>query len=421
MKIGIVGCGSTGLAAAAFLHDAGHEVVLFEQFTAPKAIGAGLLLQPTGLAVLARLGLDRAAIAHGGRIEHLYGRTKAGRLVFDLRYRDLATDCFGLGIHRGTLFMLLYEAVRARNIPIEIGHAITDSEITCSETTGETRWLQSADGRHGPFDLVVDASGYRSLLRQKHAEIRLQKPYPYGAVWAICEDKGQQFGGKALQQRYIGAHTMAGIMPVGRSPAPDSPHYVTFFWSLPVSEFAAWEARGLEAWKEEVRHCWPESEPILAQIHDLQSLTCAAYGDVVLKRWHAERLVFLGDAGHSMSPQLGQGANLGLVDAMTLADCLAKAPDMAQALAQYSRTRRRHLRFYQATSRLLTPFFQSESRMAAWVRDWTFHNVTRVPYAKREMLRVLAGIKTGPFSQLNPGDWHTDYAWRKRASKAAIA
>lgn len=417
MRIAIVGCGSTGLAAAAFLHDLGHAITLLEQFEAPKPVGAGLLLQPTGLAALARLGLDQDAIARGGRIEHLYGRTRKGRVIFDLRYDDLAPGCFGLGIHRGTLFSLLHDAVQARGMSPRI-----DCKVTESDVDAEGRWLMDACGdRHGPFDLVVDASGYRSALRNRYAQIRVKKPYPHGAVWAVCQDPDQRFGGQALQQRYIGAHTMAGAMSVGRGPDAASPHYVTFFWSLPVDSFAAWEARGMEAWKQDVRHCWPEIEPILAQIHTAGDLTFAAYGDVVLKRWHAERLVFLGDAGHSMSPQLGQGANLGLVDALTLADCLRKQGDLATALADYSRTRRGHLRFYQRASRWLTPFFQSDRRWAAWLRDMSFAALARVPYVRREMLRTLAGVKTGPFSQLDPGDWHADYDLRKRASKASIA
>ena len=83
--------------------------------------------------------------------------------------------------------------------------------------------------------------------------------------------------------------------------------------------------------------------------------------------WHADRLVFLGDAAHATSPQLGQGANLAMIDAVTFADCVAAAPDAA-----YSAARRRHLNYYQFMTRALTPFFQSDSRLLAVVRDLTF-------------------------------------------------
>ena len=43
----------------------------------------------------------------------------------------------------------------------------------------------------------------------------------------------------------------------------------------------------------------------------------------------------------------------------------------------------------------MTPFFQSDSRLLANVRDLAFHRMKIVPYLRREMLRTLAGLKTG--------------------------
>ncbi|WP_342234966.1 FAD-dependent oxidoreductase [Inquilinus sp. OTU3971] len=53
LSIAVCGCGPAGLAAACFLHDAGHRVRLLERVPEPRPIGAGLMLQPAGLAALA--------------------------------------------------------------------------------------------------------------------------------------------------------------------------------------------------------------------------------------------------------------------------------------------------------------------------------------------------------------------------------
>ena len=106
-------------------------------------------------------------------------------------------------------------------------------------------------------------------------------------------------------------------------------------------------------------------------------------------------LALLGDAAHATSPQLGQGANSALLDALALGDALAKTDDVARALALYARLRRRHVRFYQFASAVMTPFFQSDSRLLANVRDLAFHRMKSLPYLRREMLRTLAGLKTG--------------------------
>ena len=98
MLIGVVGCGVAGQAAATFLSEAGHDVTAFERFAEPRPLGAGLLLQPTGLAVLAALGLAEAALAQGGKVVGLEAKTARGRTVLDLSYADLHPRAHGLGI-----------------------------------------------------------------------------------------------------------------------------------------------------------------------------------------------------------------------------------------------------------------------------------------------------------------------------------
>lgn len=57
LRIAIVGFGSAGAASAILLAGDGHDVTLFERAAENSPIGAGFLLQPTGLAVLKELGI----------------------------------------------------------------------------------------------------------------------------------------------------------------------------------------------------------------------------------------------------------------------------------------------------------------------------------------------------------------------------
>lgn len=111
MRIAIVGCGTGGPAAALFFARQGHEVVVFERVADPRPVGAGLLLQPTGMHVLGLLGLLNRVVPRGARIARLHG-TAGARDVIDLRYAELRPDLFGLGLSRGALFGALYDAVR---------------------------------------------------------------------------------------------------------------------------------------------------------------------------------------------------------------------------------------------------------------------------------------------------------------------
>ena len=67
LDIAIIGAGVGGLAAATMLSRGGHRVAVYERFAAAQPIGSGLMLQPTGLAALERLGLRDAIEARGAR------------------------------------------------------------------------------------------------------------------------------------------------------------------------------------------------------------------------------------------------------------------------------------------------------------------------------------------------------------------
>src|SRR5262249_46972136 len=69
LRIAIVGYGVAGIAAAIFLRRQGHEVTHFEQAENPSPIGAGFLMQSTGLAVLGALNLADGALARGAKVE----------------------------------------------------------------------------------------------------------------------------------------------------------------------------------------------------------------------------------------------------------------------------------------------------------------------------------------------------------------
>ena len=403
-KIAIIGSGTAGLAAAIFLTKDGHDVSLFERFENPQPLGAGIMLQPTGLACLACIGLDEKALNLGARIHNLYGKDVNGSTIFDLTYKDLKSHMFGLGIHRGALFSLLYEEVLRLNVKITTSCEILDTTIKNNQ-----RCITDNSGQeYGPFDLIIDASGMKSPLREKHGKVCYNKPYPYGAVWGVLEDKNQEFCTDYLQQRYAGAGVMIGMLAIGKRPI-DHKQTAAFFWSLPAASYPQWKEDGLEPWKDRVTVYWPDLEPYLHQFKSADDLTFSQYNDTIMKYWHYDHLVFIGDSAHCTSPQLGQGANLGLIDALTLSACLKDVNDINEALHLFTKSRKSHVVFYQLASRLLTPFFQSDSKAAAWVRDKTFGTLCKTPYVKTQMLRTLSGIKTGPLTHLNPGKWHKKY------------
>ncbi|NYZ63127.1 FAD-dependent oxidoreductase [Luteimonas deserti] len=391
LRIAIVGYGTAGQAAAVLLARDGHRLEVFERAAAPGPVGAGFLLQPSGLQVLWRMGLLDAVLAHGARVGRLYGETPCGRAVMDMQYAGLDPRLCGVGLQRGALFHLLDQAWEAR-AALRAGIAIE------SVDPGDDRWLHDADGhRHGPFDLIVVADGAASRLRRHLGTARTDRVYPWGALWCLVA-AGDWPWLQELRQRYVAARRMIGLLPVGTRPGDPVPR-LSFFWSLPVAAFEAWQAAPLEAWHDDVAAMWPEAAARLHEVVQHGHLARASYRDTTLSRWHRGRVVAIGDAAHAMSPQLGQGVNMALLDAESLRDAV-RAHAVAQALDVYQRQRQRHVAIYQAWSRWLTPVFQSEHDLLARLRDVAFQPLGRMPGGRGHMLRVLSGTQQGAFGRL---------------------
>lgn len=443
MKVAVIGAGTAGAAAALFLARSGHAVTVFERVPSPGPVGAGIVLQPTGQAVLARLGLLSHALERGARIDTLRATTSAGRQLFELSYRDVDARLFGLGLHRGVLFEALHEAVSGdARITLHTG-----VDVVGCRRRHERRLVVDAHGEeYGPFELVVVSDGAGSRIADACVSRRVSS-YPWGAFWAVLPDPQDVFAG-VLSQVVENAQRMVGFLPTGRRPTklraaglaredrnpsgrvalastdrdtdadsdtatdadsatrtdrrgrtPDGQNVVSLFWSVRRDEVSRLRAAGIARFREEVLRLEPRAEAVLSPLATTDLLLFAGYHDVVMPRWHGERIVWLGDAAHAMSPQLGQGANLALWDAMALADAIDEAEnsgrDVGAALASYSDGRRDHLDFYQFATRWLTPFFQSDVTLFGFLRDVLMPAATRVPLLRRRMVRSMAGVERG--------------------------
>ena len=391
-SVAIAGAGPAGLAAALALHRDGHRVTVFERFASPQPIGAGLMLQPTGLAVLRELGLADKVAARGRRIERLFGRVlPSRRVVLDLRYRTLHPDAFGLAVHRATLFRPLFDAVEDSSIAIETSRTVTGSELV----EGGKRRLVFANGQtSAPFDLVVDALGMRSPMAPLYGG-GARRDLAYGALWTTLPWPSGSFDEHALEQRYRRASVMIGVLPIGRR-ADNGPQETAFFWSIKPAEYEAWRATGLDSWKANALALWPETAVLLERITSAEQFTLARYAHFTVTRPIAAGLAATGDSAHATSPQLGQGANMALLDAYALVLALRGASDLDAALRRYAALRRWHVRFYQSLSAMFTPFYQSDSAVLPPLRDWIVAPATRLPVARGLVAAMVAGTIFDP-------------------------
>jgi 2-polyprenyl-6-methoxyphenol hydroxylase-like FAD-dependent oxidoreductase len=365
MNIAIIGCGFAGLSSALLLAKRNHSVTLFDRFSEVKTVGAGIMIQPSSMVVLKALGLFDYLLEHGEKIDVLVGTNHKKKNVFVTRYSDFDEHSFGIGIHRSFLFDALYQACRAQaNIQFILGRNV-----------GTIKKLKQ------DHDLVIVANGSHSELRKELPIKQHCRPYPYGCVWGTVEDSTTTLN--KLQQYVYYAEQMFGLLPSG---SLGGKRLLSVFWSLPVTEKDRYSRADMLAAMEKYH-----PEPVLMQkIRDAEFMF-ATYADVWMKTFNHENVVVIGDAAHGMSPQLGQGANMALVDSYFLDQILAGGGPLTAALDKYSATRRSHIDFYTQASKLLTPLFQSDGRLYGLLRDYGFLYAQRLKLTRFLSSHILCG------------------------------
>lgn len=388
MKIGIAGAGIGGLAAAALMAHDGHGVDVFDQFEAPKSVGSGLVMQPVGLEVLDAMGAGDTARALGQSLTAMRGHeADNGAQVLSVNYGK-TPDRQGLAIHRAALFHAIHDAALHHGAAIHASHPITGRD-------GQT--LLSGAKLLGPFDLIVDASGAASPLSPLTA-----RALPYGAIWATVPwPADTDLPSDQLSQCYRRADRMLGVLPIGALPSDPDTRLAAVFYSLPADAEPVWLQTTIADWRAEALSLWPAIAPFLPKTLTHADFTFARYTHGSLRRPYSEGLVHIGDAAHRASPQLGQGANMALLDAMALTKALRQARG-EDALRLFVGARRWHVAAYQAMSAAFTPQYQSDSRWLPKLRDHVLAPLTRVWPVPHILTRLVCGDLVPPMPALTP-------------------
>jgi 2-polyprenyl-6-methoxyphenol hydroxylase-like FAD-dependent oxidoreductase len=372
LQVAIVGYGIGGIAAAVQLRRLGHCITHFDRNDPPAALGGGMLLHPPALRQLRSLGVLDAVIACGAPVKRICARTVRGQMLMDLDYAKLVGDQHGLGIQRGTLHRLLSGADTGRNGVLG-GHNIASVDLQGGYVS------QDSGRRHGPYDLIVVADGAHSALREQIPVFaRRNKCADIVALVGLLDDP-DQFAGHCLVQHFDGARHLS-VWPVGSEYPGGSRRCAV---AINVSPEEAETLRDRVFRRHYMMRLCHGIGGILEGHTDNEDMHVFRYRDVELSTCVAGRAVLIGDAAHSMSPQLGVGAQLAMEDASVLAEKLAAHSDVPAALRAYEIDRWMQVTRYQQASRWLTPLLQSDSRLLAGIRDRLLASTKNAPLVKR--------------------------------------
>jgi 2-polyprenyl-6-methoxyphenol hydroxylase-like FAD-dependent oxidoreductase len=308
----VVGGGIGGLAAALALQRIGWQVTVRERGQTLDRGGAGLVLWANALRCLAVLGVEGAVRSRSAPLVGSTVRRADGRLLAKVALDPRVVEGHHpLGIVRADLIDVLAAALGPE--VLRLGDDVTD--------------VADLDA-----DLVVGADGVRSVVRTSMGSA-LRPEYRGYTVWRALVPAGVLApGGRAELSETWGAGLRFGMVPVGRDAT-----YVYAAAAAPAGERSDDEVAELRRrfgdWHAPIPAVLEAVEPGTVIRHDIYDLSP---GRTPL---HRGRRVLVGDAGHAMEPNLGQGAGLALEDAVVLAHALAAEPSMEAALAAYSSVR----------------------------------------------------------------------------------
>lgn len=375
----VVGAGIGGATAALLLARAGLEVTLFERVPEPRAVGAGLLLQPNGLAVLQGLGLGPALDARGARLTRAAILSGTGRVLAAQAIPGVGDVVpHALALARSAVMDVLFEAVRAEpRIDLRLGAAVSGA---LADGSGVALDPPGAGREERRADLVVGADGQHSRLRAYVDPAAREVPVGYSYVRGMVLARPPERLGE-----YWTRFGLFGATPV--NPSGDAVYFFTSILPGPVADAVA--ARDLAAYRRLWREALPLAGPILDAVGAFDDLLVTEVWRVDCRTFVRGRVGLIGDAAHAMAPNLGQGANSAIVDAAVLVDALFRARSVEAALGAFDRRRRSAVRAVQDDADRLARMAQVQSGLLRWMRDRALPLATRLVGPERTARRVL--------------------------------
>lgn len=311
----VIGGGPAGVVTGLLLARAGVEVTVLEKHADFLRDFRGDTVHPSTLTLLDELGLGEKfdALPHSelssagfpqenGEVMKLadFTRLKVPHPYIAMVPQWDFLDLLAESARKEPTFVQRMET-ECTGLVREQGRVVGVTYRTAAGETGEIR-----------SDLVIAADGRWSVARREAGLVPREYDCPFDVWWfRLTRAEGDVDGvllPKMRDRRFA--------VPLPR------PGFFQVAYLGPKGDDL--RQQGIEAFRENVARICPE---FAGRVHELQTMDDVKFLDVrlnLLRRWHVDGLLCIGDAAHAMSPIGGVGINLAVQDAVAAATLLAE-------------------------------------------------------------------------------------------------
>ncbi|MEI7804082.1 MAG: flavin-dependent oxidoreductase [Hyphomicrobiales bacterium] len=394
MNVAIIGGGICGLSLALNLHRRGIAACVYERAPEIKELGVGITLLPHAMREFTALGVGGDLLAAGIENRESCFFNRFGQLIYkEARGKFAGYSYPEVGIHRGRLHMILYQAARER---LGADGIKTDHDcvgVEQDESGANIHFKEFSSGRTLPAvraDVVISCDGINSALRKQF--------YPDDKVvftgintWRGVTRRKPILTGRSYMR--VGSILTGKIViyPIVDNIDADGNQLIN--WMAEIKRDTAqtndWNKKGnladffplYESWKFD----WLD---VAQMIRDAdQILEYPMVDKDPIEQWTFGRVTLAGDAAHPMYPRGSNGAAQAAIDARTLADFLKSSADPREALKAYEAARSAAAAKVVRTNRAHPPDFIN-IKVEELVGDKPFDNLD--DYITQDELRALS-------------------------------
>ena len=330
MKAIIIGAGMGGLSAAIALKRIGYGVEVYEKVTQIKPVGAAISIWSNGVKCLNYLGLEKQVAALGGAMESMaYMDGFSGEVMTQFSLQPLVQEVGQrpYPVSRAELqHMLLHEFGEQHvHLGMELSHVSDD---------GQQVTAHFSDGTHAVGDLLIAADGTHSKVRSYVLGRQPERRYAGYVNWNGLVEMDARIAPATQWTTFVAQGKRASVMPISKN-------RFYFFFDVPLPAGLPYERAQAKTTLKAHFTDWAEPVQTLIEAIDPETTNRVEIHDIdPFMKWTKGRVALLGDAGHSTTPDIGQGGCAAMEDAVVLAMALqTNTLGIEDALVRYQNRR----------------------------------------------------------------------------------